>query len=584
MTLVGLSLRVTVPFGVDQPLQVRESAEQALGWARSFAANIPQDDLVLRISRIGAQGRHDQNCERDLQQILRSFGSTTQVPISQVRARFYDFRTDEVVWRRTSVIMPDDLATALWHEGEDVFKRFLVGDVDLLQFWNHAARSVWFQHHPDFDTTASERARLLPFSLYGDDVQAFRNSEAGAVSVLAWSSEVTFQNSALSRYLLIGCYSEATSTDDTYSDILAEIVPRIQKMVDRSSEYPWSSKGWRFAYSSTQGDMKWIVDHFGANNFRKNTFCSRCPCLKSSPNIGLTLGNFLPDAEHMQTRYSHEDFLESTPEDDRSCLFQISGARYDRFLHDCCHSQLLCTGKTSNGSCLIYLCERGCFGEWPSRGLYDDQLYPLLRKAYSSFRAWLKEHKLQCSQPRFTPSRLHRTSRQSFPSLSSKAHASKLLTFWLTAKANEFQKGPHATDLDRQVHICMFAYARALQLMDMYHLVFPATAADEFHRVVMLHLQTYADLHRQSSTMVRKQVNRCNWQLIPKHHHFIHVAEEAKLTQLNPRMHNLLSAESFVGYIGRISRACHRTSVDFRTAQRYLVCLFFEVRGGCNWT
>lgn len=359
-------------------------------------------------------------------------------------------------------------------------------------------------------------------------------------------------------------------------DILAGIVPRLQQMCG-NGDYPWTASGWQFAYSSTQGDMKWLVDHFGANNFRRNTFCSRCPCVKSHPNIGLTLGNFSEDAEHMKTRFLHEDFLEATPEEERSCLFKVPGARFDRFMHDACHSQLLGTGKVANGSCLTYLCERGAFGDWPSRGIYEAQLTPLLRKAYASFRAWQKDNKLSCAQPRFTVSRLHRLTRQSWPSLSSKAHASKLLTFWLTAVVGALCKRSDATELDRQVHVCMFAYARALQIMDMNGLVLPHDAAEEYYQRVMLHLRAYADLHLQSSTRVRKQLNRCCWQLITKHHHFIHIAEEARVTQLNPRIYTLLSGESFVGAIGRMARSCHRSSVAYRTAQRYLVSLHFEV-------
>ncbi|CAK9062433.1 Uncharacterized protein (Fragment) [Durusdinium trenchii] len=299
--------------------------------------------------------------------------------------------------------MPDDLAVGLWEAG--VFEEFLVGGMNLKDFWDHCAKADWYKQHPSFHTSPEQRAKLIPFSMYGDDVQAFRNSEAGAISIMAWSSEVTFRNRAM-------------------------------------------------------------------------------------------------DAEHMKTRFLHEDFLEATPEEERSCLFKVPGARFDRFMHDACHSQLLGTGKVANGSCLTYLCERGAFGDWPSRGIYEAQLTPLLRKAYASFRAWQKDNKLSCAQPRFTVSRLHRLTRQSWPSLSSKAHASKLLTFWLTAVVGALCKRSDATELDRQVHVCMFAYARALQIMDMNGLVLPHDAAEEYYQRVMLHLRAYADLHLQSSTRV----------------------------------------------------------------------------------
>ena len=194
--------------------QVRESAEQAVRWALSLGTKIPLDDPVLRIAKIGAQGKHDQNCERDLHKIIHRFGTIPQVPVTPISARFYDFRTDELEWRKIGVIMPDDLAEAFWSMGEDVFEYFFVGGSNLLHFWNSQAKAHWYKHHPSFDLN---RSKLIPIAMYGDDVQAFRNTEGGNISVVAWSSEVTFLNSALSRYFLLGAYSEATSTEHTYN-------------------------------------------------------------------------------------------------------------------------------------------------------------------------------------------------------------------------------------------------------------------------------------------------------------------------------------------------------------------------------
>lgn len=195
---------------------MRESAELAIRWARTLGIEVPTSDLVFRLSQIGAGGRREQNSERDLQRAISKFGPLTQVPISSVWARFYDYRTDEVVWRPTSVIMPDDLAVGLWEAG--VFEEFLVGGMNLKDFWDHCAKADWYKQHPSFHTSPEQRAKLIPFSMYGDDVQAFRNSEAGAISIMAWSSEVTFRNRAMARYFLLATYSEATSTSYTYSE------------------------------------------------------------------------------------------------------------------------------------------------------------------------------------------------------------------------------------------------------------------------------------------------------------------------------------------------------------------------------
>ena len=53
--------------------------------------------------------------------------------------------------------------------------------------------------------------------------------------------------------------------------------------------------------------------------------------------------------------------------------------------------------------------EAGVFGEFPQQGKYSDRLAPLLRVAHRDFLQYKRDHKLECSQPRFTPSRLSRT-------------------------------------------------------------------------------------------------------------------------------------------------------------------------------
>lgn len=66
---------------------------------------------------------------------------------------------------------------------------------------------------------------------------------------------------------------------------------------------------------------------------------------------------------------------------------------------------------------LIYLTEAGRWGELFGHhgdGKYEDKLCPLLREAHRDFLDYKRLHKLQCSQPRFTPARCHRRLQTSF--------------------------------------------------------------------------------------------------------------------------------------------------------------------------
>lgn len=146
-------------------------------------------------------------------------------------------------------------------------------------------------------------------------------------------------------------------------------------------------------------------------------------------------------------------------------IFGISGCRLERFMHDVCHSQLLGTGKVCNGSVMVYLCEIGFFGGWRF-GQYTNSMSQCLRVAYRQFNEWKSNMKLQVTQPRFTPSRLSRVQRNTYPCLSSKAAASKAITFWLCECAIENGRKASATELDKHVANCIWTYAKVLRSLD----------------------------------------------------------------------------------------------------------------------
>ena len=252
------------------------------------------------------------------------------------------------------------------------------------------------------------------------------------------------------------------------------------------------------------------------------------------------------------------------------------GVPIERVLHDCLHSQLLGTGKSANGSAIIFLAESGFWGGWPS-GLYADALEIALRKAHKHFLCWKRENKFDASQPRFTPARLSRITRMHYPSLSSKGHPSKVVTFWITQCCLEHAGREGATRLDKMVATCMHAYASSLQTMKESNLVMTEDQAIKYYKSVMLHLQTFAALHKLSRDAKGKEVNRTSWKLLCKHHHFYHHAKVTLVERINPAVTQLLCAEDWVGRMGRIARATHKSTVALRTLERYLALLHLEL-------
>ena len=92
------------------------------------------------------------------------------------------------------------------------------------------------------------------------------------------------------------------------------------------------------------------------------------------------------------------------------------------------------------------------------------------------------------------------------------------------------------------------------------------------------HLQCYSWLHSFGMQAALRVPGRRCWLLMPKHHHLWHIAHEVLKTRVNPKKVMLLSAESFVGVIGRIARATHRSTVSRRTLERYLVQVHLKLK------
>lgn len=165
-----------------------------------------------------------------------------------------------------------------------------------------------------------------------------------------------------------------------------------------------------------------------------------------------------------------------------------------------------------------------------------------------------------------------------FPSLQSKAAASKVLTLWLSHRANQFARREQATEADKMMASCMFAYASMLRVMDEGGHIFSEREAASFHQLTLNHLKLYAWLHSFGMAAPLNTPGRKCWLLMPKLHHLWHVAHDVLRTQVNPKFIMLLNAESFVGVMGRISRATHRSTVSKRTLERYLVQLSLKLK------
>ncbi|OLQ15727.1 hypothetical protein AK812_SmicGene122 [Symbiodinium microadriaticum] len=562
--------------GTSSAVNVQLLADRAVRWCESYGGQIAKDDLVWKMSKLGTCGQHPQNCERDLQTAIRQHGLKMGVQIDLVPVRMFNPSTEEIFEFKLPCICPVSLATAIWMEGAEIFESLFMGaagKAGARKFWRNAkANASWFR-----DSVLPEESYegLLPVFLYGDDVDAYRNSDPGAVSAIGWGCDFGYKRESLLQNFLLCVYAEYTACEYTHDDIMLYACEKFKHMADERINHPWHSGGYRFQLCSCRGDLKWINAKFKIHHYmrHKDEFCSMCSACKKHDDVRHTFTDFRDGSVHKQNRLSNDEYMQSKPLEDLPIPLVNGGVHLSRFLHDTTHSQLLGTSKVLNGSVLTYLIEAGEFGTFPRMGFYEHGLQSLCRPAYLRFKAWLKRYKLQATQPRFTAARLNRKHRGMYPCLASKAINGKRVTFWLASVCRQRLERANATELDELICTCIWSYCAMLQMFDVCEMVMTDAEAATLHRHGSLHLLSYAYLRKLSSRSVGKEFLRSSFCILPKHHFLQHALDEARASLINPGTNNLLAAESWVGTVGRISRKVHRRKVSARTVERYLCVL-----------
>ena len=271
-----------------------------------------------KISKTGGAGRHKGNIERDCQTIIKTFGKRFGAIISTTPVRMWNPSKSCIEVKQLPLIYPDDFARALWKRSPKLFQNLLLADGNTRDYWEQCRKYCeWFREHPSYGWS-NNWGKMVPLSLYGDDVQAYRNSEVGTMSIFAWSSDLAASNSFKSRYFLITAYSEHEECQYTFNDLMKAIATRITNMVTPSlsikMEYPWLRDEYSFMLSSLQGDLKWVNNYYGNFfDYRSNAFCGYCQCVKKDATVGMTLADFSATALHTSTTrtYSQADLIQS---------------------------------------------------------------------------------------------------------------------------------------------------------------------------------------------------------------------------------------------------------------------------------
>ena len=76
--------------------EVQDVAAGAMAWCSAMGGHIEKSDMVGKLSRLAASGRHAQNCERDLQRSIKRFGYSIGARIEEAPVRLWNPSTSEV--------------------------------------------------------------------------------------------------------------------------------------------------------------------------------------------------------------------------------------------------------------------------------------------------------------------------------------------------------------------------------------------------------------------------------------------------------------------------------------------------------
>ena len=71
-------------------IKVQELAAGAVAWCASQGGSVNKRDLVGKLSKMAARGKHKQNAERDLQRTIDKFGFSLGARISTARIHMWD--------------------------------------------------------------------------------------------------------------------------------------------------------------------------------------------------------------------------------------------------------------------------------------------------------------------------------------------------------------------------------------------------------------------------------------------------------------------------------------------------------------
>ena len=172
---------------------------------QTIAAKAKSDGLchkhIESLASLGAEGRHPQNCQRDL------FGVLQSSPLSEARATCklpFKHGALGTVPNDQAILLPHTLFSAIYHKFPAVFESRVSGPPGALAaFWGEMQGNPVYEGHP-VKRRLGHAEHAVPIAIHGDGVPVAGIGKSWSKSVDCWSwASMIAQGSTLDFTFLI---------------------------------------------------------------------------------------------------------------------------------------------------------------------------------------------------------------------------------------------------------------------------------------------------------------------------------------------------------------------------------------------
>ena len=516
------------------------------------------------LASCGKHGEHEQNVERDYhrwQQRMRQADGITLKPFEIDLALKHPKKAGETSIEKVAVLLPHEFLHCIYSLGPRRFVEAVGSDADIAEFWQHERRQPWARCHP---VDKASLCKAIPGMIHGDDVMAMKFQK---VCVLQWSSALSTATTFKSRFLIavlpynrlipgvtLNMLFQVMNWSFTY--MLLGYFPPLDP-AGQQWTCKWRRKmggsclagGYVVALFGHRGDCDWFAAVFRYNHYRMNDMCHKCGASKSDAETDCA--DLSPEAGWRDTVVTHEQYMATTPAEERSPLTETPGWRLENNFNDAMHGMHLGTAQHTAGNVLCELARA-----------HSDPMDLALEKLWLDFKSWLQRNKLKASVAQFSKSTLSLDdSIMLFPLLKIKAACCEKVVLWLA----EFTSHDSATYHLRIRHMTVWALADFFKGMKEHGRFLDDDAVARMSRAGTMFLSGYQYL---STEACRAGVPR--WNIVPKFHYFAHTVDDLHERRINPRVFWCFGDEDFVGRVAKIVSRTHRSKLSGRGIERYL--------------